>query len=378
MKNKSILLLITIAAISLLVSCNLDSTDGIGTLVRNDQYEESFRTSRIIGVLEDVDGYYGYYVSTDKGIREYSYDSANGKYAFKELSNINIDNPKGVVVMDNKTIIYEKSEGGFVRYDRASKAEYEMSIKKGTANLASASLIDSYTKDGKFFTLIIKGILEGTDKAIYYPATFDITESSKEVASESFNLDYETEIKDEYKNNISIIGEKAIKYSTTRGNSTESADYYYIMDITSPTINQLKDSTYQKKYLIGGTAINGTSDRVVVDLNGRVYVNDEYKTQSVSNAIITKLPIVSDATRTLFIYSGRVIYTDNDTSTTFNSKSSSNLSSTMIPIMIKHKEGSDLYLVFTELSGAYVYDFANNTMTSLGKKNTGYSIKDFQ
>ena len=360
MKNKSILLLITIAAISLLVSCNLDSTDGIGTLVRNDQYEESFRTSRIIGVLDD-----GYYVSTDKGIREYSYTyddkSQSYKYSFKELSNLNIDNPKGVVVMDKNTIIYEKIEGGF---SKSTTGDYSI---KNSDSVNMTSLIDSYTTDGKYFTLIFKG-----EDNYYYPATFD---ASSSVDSGSFNF-YSATIDDAYKNNISIIGKNAIKYSTTRGNSTGSADYYYIMDITSPTINKLKDSTYQKKYLIGGTAINGTSDRVVVDLNGRVYVNDEYKTQSVSNAIITKLPIVSDATRTLFIYSGRVIYTDN--ATTFNSKSSSNLSSTMIPIMIKHEEGSDLYLVFTELSGAYVYDFANNTMTSLGKKNTGYKISDFQ
>ncbi len=40
MKKKSILLLSIITIIALLSSCNLDSTDGIGTLVRNDQYEE--------------------------------------------------------------------------------------------------------------------------------------------------------------------------------------------------------------------------------------------------------------------------------------------------------------------------------------------------
>lgn len=363
MKNKSLLLLITIAAISLLVSCNLDSTDGIGTLVRNDQYEESFRTSRIIGVLDD-----GYYVSTDKGIREYSYDDANGKYAFKELSNINIDNPKGVVVMDKDSIIYEKSEGGFAIYNRKESTEETWNMEYGSIKFTS--LIDSYTTDGKYFTFIFKG-----EDNKYYPATFDAS-----IVPKTFYIHPLSIVNEEYRNNISIIGKNAIKYSTTRGNSTGSADYAYIMDITSPTINQLKDSTYQKKYLIGGTAINGTSDSVVVDLNGRVYVNDEYKTQSVSNAIITKLPIVSDDTRTLFIYSGRVIYKDNDTtSTTFNSKSSSNLSSTMIPIMIKkHKTDNNLYLVFTELSGAYVYDFSNNTMTSLGKKNTGYKISDFQ
>lgn len=374
MKNKSLLLLITIAAISLLVSCNLDSTDGIGTLVRNDQYEESFRTSRIIGVLEGGDGYY---VSTDKGIREYSYtydnESNSYKYAFKELSDINIDNPKGVVVMDKDSIIYEKSEGGFAIYDRENLTEVTLNMDY-THTIKFTSLIDSYTTDGKYFTFIFKG-----NDNNYYPATFDTSPSGATVASTVFNIPPLSIVNEEYRNNISIIGKNAIKYSTTRGNSTGSADYYYIMDITSPTINQLKDSTYQKKYLIGGTTINGTSDRVVVDLNGRVYVDDEYKTQSVSNAIITKLPIVSDATRTLFIYSGRVIYTDNATSTTFNSKSSSNLSSTMIPIMIKkHNTDNNLYLVFTELSGAYVYDFANNTMTSLGKKNTGYKISDFQ
>ncbi len=378
MKNKSILLLITIAAISLLVSCNLDSTDGIGTLVRNDQYEESFRTSRIIGVLAD-----GYYVSTDKGIREYSYtydtDSNSYKYSFKELSDINIDNPKGVVVMDEKTIIYEKSEGGFAIYDREHSTEQpynELYYPTSTTNIKYTSLIDSYTTDGKYFTFIFKG-----EDGNYYPVTSDTTLSGATVASSVFyhypniiNI-----INEEYRNNISIIGKNAIKYSTTRGNSTGSADYYYIMDITSPTINHINDSTYQKKYLIGGTTINGSSDRVVVDLNGRVYVKDEYKTQSVSSAIITKLPIVSDDTRTLFIYSGRVIYTDNASSTTFNSKSSSNLSSTMIPIMIKkHNTDNNLYLVFTELSGAYVYDFSNNTMTSLGKKNTGYRISQFQ
>lgn len=369
MKNKSILLLIIIAAISLLVSCNLDSTDGIGTLVRNDQYEESFRTSRIIGVLDD-----GYYVSTDKGIREYSYTyddkSQSYKYSFKELSNLNIDNPKGVVIMDKNTIIYEKSEGGFIK--TSITGDYSITNPNNSVNMTS--LIDSYTTDGKYFTLIFKGKDNN-----YYPATFD---ASSSVDSGSFNF-YPVTIDNAYKNNISIIGKNAIKYSTTRGNSTGSADYYYILDFTDSTATPKKviDSTYQKKYLIGGTYLqeDKTKNRIVVDLNGRVYVDDKYMTQSVSNAIITKLPIVSDATRTLFIYSGRVIYTDNATSTTFNSKSSSNLSSTMIPIMIKkHNTDNNLYLVFTELSGAYVYDFANNTMTSLGKKNTGYSIKDFQ
>ncbi len=371
MKKKSILLLSIITIIVLLSSCNLDSTDGIGTLVRNDQYEESFRTSHVIGVGTDT-----IYVKTDKGIRKYALNDENTKYTFHD--SYDIENAKGAICMDDTAVLYEGSEGYFYLYKFGTETTKEETvvITLTTDSINMKSVLDSYSADGKYFTIIFQG--ENGDA---YLATLDLASTTvAAITSSSFTFYSLSSIDEAYRDNISIIGKNAIKYSTTHGTSTGEAQYYYTTDITADSIafHTMSNSTYAKKYIIGAININESSDsRFAIDLNGRVYANEEYLKTPLSSTVVTKLPIVSDETRTLCIYSGRVIYADK-TSTDFNSKTASNLSSTMVPIMIKKNSlDSNLYLVFTELSGAYVYNFSDNTMTSLAKKNTGYSLSSF-
>lgn len=370
MKKISILVLSIIAIITLLASCNLDSTDGIGTLVRNDQYEESFRTSHVIGVGSDT-----IYVKTDKGIRRYAKNDEGTKYTFHDDSYA-IENAKGAICMDDAVVLYEGSEGYFYRYEVETKATQTdpVEIKSTTDSIKMKYVLDSYSTDGKYFTIIFQG--ENGDT---YLATLDLSSTTVAgITSSSFDFKDLTSIEEAYRDNISIVGENAIKYSTTHGTSTGEAQYYYTTDIDSMTFHTMSNSTYQKKFIIGAININGSSDsRFAIDLNGRLYANETYLKQPLSSTIVTKLPIVSDGTRTLCIYSGRVIYAEG-TGTDFNSKTASNLSSTMVPIMIKRSTSdTNLYLVFTELSGAYVYNFSDNTMTSLAKKNTSYSLSDF-
>ncbi len=376
MKKISILVLSTIAIITLLASCNLDSTDGIGTLVRNDQYEESFRTSHVIGVGSDT-----IYVKTDKGIRRYAKNDDGTKYTFHDDSyygnSFSIENPKGAICMDNDTVLYECSDGYFkLYYTETQTFSDEIEIKSTTDSIKMKFVLDSYSTDGKYFTIIFQG--ENGDT---YLATLDLSSTTVAgITSSSFTFKDITSINEAYRDNITIVGKDAIKYSTTHGTSTGESQYYYTTDITAGTMtfHTMSNSTYQKKFIIGAININGSSDsRFAIDLNGRLYANETYLKQPLSSTIVTKLPIVSDGTRTLCIYSGRVIYAEG-TGTDFNSKTASNLSSTMVPIMIKRSTSdTNLYLVFTELSGAYVYNFSDNTMTSLAKKNTSYSLSDF-
>lgn len=369
MKKKSILTISIIAIITLLSSCNLDSTDGIGTLVRNDQYEESFRTSHVIGVGTDT-----IYVKTDKGIRRYALNDDSTKYTFHD-DDYTIENAKGAICMNDSAILYESANGYFYIYDiKATNTQPDEVEIKNSDSIKMKYVLDSYSTDGKYFTIIFQGEDENS-----YLATLDITSTSvADIKSDSFKFKELTSIDEKYRNNISIIGKNAIKFSTTHGTSTGESQYYYTTDISTMNFHTSTSSTYNKKFIIGAININENSDsRFAIDLNGRIYVNEEYKKQPLSSTVVTKLPIVSDGTRTLCIYSGRVIYAEG-TGTDFSSKTASNLSSTMVPIMIKKSNSnSNLYLVFTELSGAYVYNFDANTMTSLAKKNTGYSLTDF-
>ncbi len=280
--------------------------------------------------------------------------------------------------MDDAAVLYEGSEGYFYRYQVETKTTEEdtVVITSTTDSIKMKYVLDSYSADGKYFTIIFQG--ENGDA---YLATLDLASTTvAAITSSSFTFYSLSSIDEAYRDNISIIGKNAIKYSTTHGTSTGEAQYYYTTDITAASIafHTMSNSTYAKKYIIGAININESSDsRFAIDLNGRVYTNEEYLKTPLSSTVVTKLPIVSDGTRTLCIYSGRVIYADG-TSTDFNSKTASNLSSTMVPIMIKkNSSDSNLYLVFTELSGAYVYNFSDNTMTSLAKKNTGYSLSSF-
>ncbi len=124
---------------------------------------------------------------------------------------------------------------------------------------------------------------------------------------------------------------------------------------------------------------NNDDKILAVDSSGRIYIDNTYMKYSNSGSSITKLPIVSDGNRTMFLFNGKAIICS---ASGASSKSATNLTSSMTPILLRSSSSADnRYIVMTELSGAYLItmnsDSSSITLTSLGKSDNKISLSEF-
>lgn len=380
MGKKSIFILSAIV-LALFISCNLDNTQGIGSMVINDQYEESFRSSHIIGLSKqnssgEASEFYSLYLKTDKGIRKYT-NNGSGAYKFEELWG-NGEDAKKAWIADDTGILVEDGNGEFRIIDLDGNI-LEDSFPIAYNGNPLKSIIDCYTVDGKEFTVLFGNETEGS--TALYTAVADISSISVKDIPGSIDSVFKFYVVENKTSNISIIGDKAIRYSEGYSNSTNTAIYSYCNDITAENASFSKvENDYQKYALVGtATMLNNENKILAIDSSGRIYIDNSYVQYSNSGSSITKLPVISDTDRTMFIFNGKaIIYTASGAT----SKSATNLTSSMTPILLRKSTAADnRYLVMTELSGAYLItmnsDSSSITLTSLGKSDNTASLKEF-
>ena len=373
MENKSIFILAAIV-LALFISCNLDNTQGIGSMVINDQYEESFRSSHIIGISDNKDSLY---LKTDKGIRMYAKETNSNAYKFQKIWG-NGEDAKSAWIADDTGILIEDGNGEFKIIGMDGNALSEsFSIKYNSTPLES--IIDCYTVDGKTFTVLFGNDTEGS--TALYTAVADISTISVKNIPNNIDSVFKFYVIQDTITNISIIGDKAIRYSEGYSNSANTAKYSYCNDITATDASFSKvEDDYQKYALVGTSTMTNNDDKILaVDSSGRIYIDNTYMKYSNSGSSITKLPIVSDGNRTMFLFNGKAIICS---ASGASSKSATNLTSSMTPILLRSSSSADnRYIVMTELSGAYLItmnsDSSSITLTSLGKSDNKISLSEF-